>query len=386
MHLLRNLSCINEKVLVRVDFNVPFENNQIVDPFKIEKSLPTLNYLLSQNNAIILISHRGKGSDSLKACQEILTNYFSKQVLFAPDCMKAHSYIQTLKQKEIILLENLRQYPAEESPSIDPNFAKTLAGYGTFYVNDAFAACHRAHSSIIELPRLFKNRAAAGFLLEKEVETLQPLSSHPKKPFHVILGGAKASSKLGLIHSILDKIDALYIGGAMAFTFMKAKNQSIGNSPFEPSLLKDVEKILLTCQKKNIKIHLPKDFKTDLDLTETPSIPEGANGMDVGSKTISSWSALLQEAKTIFWNGPIGAFENPRFAKGTFDLMNNLSLLSSIRIIGGGDTVSALRKIKKEDCFTYVSTGGGATLKLIEKGSLPGIDALSFPNQPLIDS
>ena len=395
---ISELDFSKKKALVRVDFNVPMkEDGTITDLMRISESVPTIRYILDHGGSVILLSHLGnlEGSSeknlkrSLKTCGEALSKLLEKEVLFAEDCLgeETKTRIETLKPGEVILLENLRFYEAEETPSKDPSFASTLASYGDLYVNNAFSACHRNHSSIVSLPAFFPNKAAAGLLIEKEVSALTLLCTDPPKPFHAIIGGSKISSKIGVIEALLTKVDSLYIGGGMAFTFLKVLGHPIGASLFEPNFLQTAQNIIHRCFEKKIKLFLPEDAVAALTFSnDSPKkivntlkegIDEGWKGMDIGPKTILSWQQSLQKAVAIFWNGPLGVFEFPQFAEGTFSMIQFLSTLSSLRIVGGGDSAAAIHELGLAKNFTHISTGGGASLQWIEKGTLPGIEALS---------
>ncbi len=392
---LESLDCKNKKVLLRVDFNVPFdENKSITDATRIEESIPSIKFILKQGGSVILLSHRGRPDGkpnpkySLKECGKKLSELLKLPVLFAEDCIgpETKRKIVALKPGQVLLLENLRFYAAEEKPDLDPTFISTLASYGDLYVNDAFGAAHRAHASIVPLAKAFSGKAASGMLLEKEIKALSPLCNCPQKPFHVIIGGAKISSKLGVLLKLIEKADALFIGGAMAFTFFKAKGIAIGESLYEPKLLDAAIDIMQRCMQKNIPLFLPTDVVISSEFSPNSlskvvdiesGIEKGWQGLDIGPKTIFLWEKELQKAHSIFWNGPMGVFEFPSFAEGTFQLAKFLSSLKCTRIIGGGDSVAAIDKLKLAKQFSHISTGGGASLEFLEQGSLPGIDALS---------
>jgi phosphoglycerate kinase len=394
---ISQLNLKNKKALLRVDFNVPLnKDGTISDTLRISESIPTIKHILKMGGSVILLSHLGrpKGEKnskySLKPCQKTLSKLLDQEVLFSNDClgMETEEKIQNLKPGEVILLENLRFYGAEENPALDTSFAKKLSSYGDVYINDAFAACHREHSSISCLPKLFPHLSAAGFLLEKEIKALSLLSNNPPKPFHAIIGGAKISSKLGVIRCLLEKVDTLYIGGAMAFTFFKAQGLSIGNSLFEPDLIPIASDLIKTCLEKKIQLCLPKDIVIANSFTNPTSkkivniskegIDTGWYGMDVGPETLTTWQELLSNAASIFWNGPVGVFEQADFAKGTFELVEFLASLNSYRVIGGGDSAAAVGETGLKNKFTHISTGGGASLEFLENGTLPGVEALNI--------
>lgn len=391
---IKNLDVSGKKILVRVDFNVPQNTDKtILDDTRIQAALPTIQYLLNQGAAVILLSHLGrpKGTfsldQSLAPCASRLEKLLGKKVLFAKDCTgsDAQKKVQSLKSGEILLLENLRFYKAEENPRLDPEFAKKLASYGDFYVNDAFGTAHRAHSSTTILAQHFPEKCAPGFLLEKEISFLGKHFEKPSHPFYAIIGGAKISSKLGVLTSLLDKVDALFIGGGMAYTFLKTQGIQIGNSICENDLLPKAEEFLKIANQKNIPVFLPKDLiiadafcekAQHLSVETSDGIPTGWQGMDLGPKTRIQWASSLQNAAMIFWNGPLGVFEMPPFAAGTNAIAKALALLDAITIVGGGDSVAAINTLGISEKFSHISTGGGASLEYIEYGHLPGIDAL----------
>jgi phosphoglycerate kinase len=392
---IQDLPLAGKRVIIRVDFNVPLnKDGTIADDTRIRESVPTIEYALKNGAGVILMSHMGRPKSkqeiqySLGICAKKLAQLISAPVMFAPDCLgkDVEKQAQELKGGQVLLLENLRYYPAEENPSIDPNFAKELAKLGDFYVNDAFAAAHRSHSSTAIIDQYFPAKAAMGFLMQKEISFLEPLIKNPKHPFYVLIGGAKVSSKVGVLKSVLKKVDALYIGGGMAFTFLKAQGLEIGDSIFEESSLKEAEMVIKSCIERGIPLNLPVDlviadgfrndatFKT-IDIIE--GIPKGWMGMDIGPKTVQNWSFSIKEAATIFWNGPFGVFEFPHFARGTQEMAKGMAHLSATTIVGGGDSVAAINRLGLAPQFTHVSTGGGASLEYLELGYLPGIEALS---------
>lgn len=391
---LTDLPLNGKKVLIRVDFNVPLDKNaNITDDMRIEASLPTIHYVLRQGGYPILMSHLGRPKGkviselSLGPCARRLAYMLGKPVIMAPDCLgeKVHRLIENLQPEESLLLENLRFYPGEEKPHQDPTFAKKLANWGDYYINDAFGTAHRVHSSTVSIVQYFQGRAAAGFLLEKEIKFLSKALLKPRRPFYAIIGGAKVSTKIGVIRSLIGKIDGLFLGGAMAYTFLKAKGMEIGDSKFEPDLVDTATGILDSFQKAGVRLKLPEDhvivnqLKNDARISvvdNTQGIPPGYVGVDIGPKTIESYSNELRNGATILWNGPVGVFEMSRFAKGTRALADALASIKAIKIIGGGDSVAAIRSENLVHKFTHLSTGGGACLEYIEFGKLPGIEAL----------
>lgn len=391
---IQDLSLQNKKVLVRVDFNVPLIDGNISDATRIKESLPTIEYLLNHGASVILMSHLGRPKAkvdpkySLKICVPTLSTLLGKPVLFSSDCIgeEAKKLSSSLKPGQILLLENLRFHEAEEHPEKDPSFAKNLADLGDLYVNDAFGTAHRAHSSTATIAQFFPGKGASGLLLQKEIDAFSELLSHPKRPFYAIVGGSKISSKIGVLSSLAKKVDGIFIGGGMAYTFFKALGIPIGNSICENDCLDIAKNFLEECKQKNILISLPKDiivanaFSNDAErkcISIENGIPDGFEGMDVGPKTIENWKNQFTNAKTFFWNGPVGVFEFPNFANGTQSIARILSELPAKTIVGGGDSISAIQGMRLGSSFAHLSTGGGASLEYIEYGHLPGIDALS---------
>lgn len=391
---ITDLKVKNKKVLMRVDFNVPLDKDQkITDDTRIQKALPSIKYVLENGGSLILMSHLGrpKGKKeskySLKPCQEKLSKILKQPVFFADDCIgnEVEEMARALKNGQILLLENLRFHEAEEKPTKDPSFAKKLAGLGDIFINDAFGAAHRKHSSTYNICKYFRNKSAMGFLLENEVKNLSTIL-HPSRPFYAIIGGAKVSSKVGILISLIEKVDGLYIGGAMANTFLKAKNIPIGSSLYEESEIETCKEIFKKAKELKVSIHLPLDFVIADDFNEHAnykfaSIKVGFEppwiGLDIGTNTLKEWENSMKDSQTIFWNGPVGVFEMQPFAKGTFALAEFLSNLSSTTIVGGGDSVAAVTKLGLQSRFSHISTGGGAALEYIEFGSLPAIEILS---------
>jgi phosphoglycerate kinase len=392
---IKDLPVSGRRVLMRVDFNVPLDDKgQISDDTRIRASLPSIQYLLNHDAALVLMSHLGRPKDkkvpglSLKPCAERLSELLKRPVTIAPDCIgpEVNALVSQLKPGELILLENLRFHRAEEHPEEDSSFAKELASLADCYVNDAFGTAHRAHSSTVKVPEYFPEQAAAGFLMEKEIQFLGQMLASPKKPFVAIIGGAKISSKLGVLKALLRKVDTLLIGGAMAYTFLKAQGISIGNSLHEEELLPQAKDILEESRRLNIKLVLPLDHVVATHLAENATtkvvnnslgIPEGFQGVDIGPKTIQLYAEALKEAKTVFWNGPLGIFEIKKFAAGTNAIAKILSELSAVTVVGGGDSIAALEAAHLTDKISHISTGGGASLEFIEYNTLPGINVLS---------
>jgi len=383
-----------KKVFVRVDYNVPMDSNgNITDYTRIDASLPTLRYLLERGASVILASHLGrpKGRDpkySLLPVQKALSERLEVNVKFVPDCIgeEVKKEIANLKPGEVLLLENVRFYKEEEAN--DENFAKQWADLIDVYVCDAFGSVHRAHASVEALPRIMKQQgkpAVAGFLVEKELEYLDNAISNPKRPFAAILGGSKVSTKIGVIESLLQKVDKLIIGGGMMFTFYKAMGLDVGNSLLEKEYVSTAFEILQKAKEKGVEIILPVDVVVT-DNIENPQkikvvakneIPADMIGVDIGPATIKLFSDELKNCKTIFWNGPLGVFEKDEFAKGTIEIAKVLAnLKDAVKIIGGGDSAAAVAKAGVESKMTHISTGGGASLEFIEGRPLPGIVVL----------
>lgn len=392
---LEQLPVTGKKVLVRADFNVPLDGEgNILDGMRIEATIPTIRYLLSQGAAVILMSHLGRPRGapnpeySLKPCLSFLKSMLDKPIRFAPNCIGRETQRMTaeLKPGEILLLENVRFYRAEEYPEEDPEFAKTLASYGDFFVNDAFGAAHRKHSSTYTIAQYFPQKAAAGYLLAKEMHFLGKVLKAPKRPFYAIIGGAKISTKIGVLRSLISRVDGILIGGGMAYTFLKAQGRQIGNSLCEDELIPAAQEILDSCAQKKIILQLPLDIVAADSVSEraefrilptTQDFPPNVEGVDIGPATIQKFSALLKDAHTILWNGPLGVFEMTPFAKGTYAIARAVSSSDAVSIVGGGDSVAAMHSSGLADQITHLSTGGGATLEYIEKGTLPAIEVLS---------
>ena len=385
---VKDIDLKEKKVFVRCDFNVPMDENQnITDNTRIKAALPTIKYLLEQNCKIILASHLGrpkgevKPEFSLKPVAKELSKLLGKDVIMANDVIgeDATSKAENLKEGEIMLLENVR-FHREETDN-DPEFAKKLASMAEIFVNDAFGTAHRAHASTTGIADYIPG--VAGFLIEKELKFLGNAINNPERPFVAILGGAKVSDKIGVIDSLLDKVDTLMIGGGMAYTFFKAQGYNVGNS------LCEVEKTGLALQamekakEKGVKLLLPidtkigKEFKPDTESKTVAwtEIPDEWEGFDIGEKTIEMFKKELQNAKTVIWNGPLGLFEFEQFAIGTNEIAKTLAELDATTIIGGGDSAAAVTKAGLADKMTHISTGGGASLEFLEGKDLPGVVA-----------
>ena len=386
---VKDIDLKGKKVLVRCDFNVPMdEQKNITDNTRIVAALPTIKYLLDNNCAIILCSHLGrpkgefKPEFSLEPVAKELSKLLDKEIIMAKDVIgeDATSKAKNLKQGEIMLLENVR-FHREETDN-DAEFSKKLADMAEVYVNDAFGAAHRAHASTAGVAAYLP--AVSGFLIEKELEFLGNAISNPERPFVAILGGAKVSDKIGVIDSLLEKVDTLMIGGGMAYTFFKAQGYGVGDSICELDKLDLAIELMNKAKEKGVKFMLPvdtrigKEFKPDTESKTVPwtEIPDGWEGFDIGEKTIEMFKEELKNAKTVIWNGPVGLFEFDQFAIGTSSIAKTLSEIDATTIIGGGDSAAAVKKAGLQDKMTHISTGGGASLEFLEGKKLPGIECL----------
>ena len=386
---IRDIDLKGKKVFVRCDFNVPMDENQnITDNTRIVAALPTIKYLLEQNCKLILASHLGRPKGEFKAefslapVAKELSKLLGKDVIMAKDVIgeDATTKASNLKEGEILLLENVR-FHREETDN-DPEFSKKLASMAEIYVNDAFGSAHRAHASTAGIAKYLP--AVSGFLIEKELEFLGNAVNNPERPFVAILGGAKVSDKIGVIDSLLEKVDTLMIGGGMAYTFFKAQGYEVGNSICEMDKLDLAREAMEKAKQKGVKLMLPvdtkigKEFKPDTEskIVEYTQIPAEWEGFDIGPKTIEMFSEELKNAKTVVWNGPLGLFEFDQFAIGTNEIAKVLSEIEATTIIGGGDSAAAVRKAGLQDKMTHISTGGGASLEFLEGKKLPGIECL----------
>ena len=386
---IKDIDLKGKKVLVRCDFNVPMdENKNITDNARIVAALPTIKYLLENNCAIILCSHLGrpkgefKPEFSLKPVAKELSNLLNKQVIMSNDVIgeDTKKKAEALKNGEIMLLENVR-FHREETDN-DPEFSKQLASLAEIYVNDAFGAAHRAHSSTAGVAQYLP--AVAGLLIEKDLKFLGNALNNPERPFIAILGGAKVSDKIGVIDNLLEKVDTLMIGGGMAYTFFKAQGYEVGKSLCELDKLDLARELMEKAKNKGVKLMLPIDTKvgkefdinTESKTVKYTEIPTDWEGFDIGEETIKLFSEELRKAKTVVWNGPLGLFEFPQFAIGTNEIAKVLSEINATTIIGGGDSAAAVKKAGLQDKMTHISTGGGASLEFLEGKKLPGIECL----------
>ena len=382
---IRDIDVKGKKVLVRVDFNVPIKEGKIKDDTRIKGAIPTIEYLLNHGAAVILCSHLGRPKTSadieftLKPVGEHLAKLLGKPVKFATDCIgpTADEAAKNLKPGEVLLLENTRFHPEEEKN--DPGMAKQLASLADIFVNDAFGSAHRAHASTEGVARILPG--VAGFLMEKEIKYLSAAIDDPKRPFVAILGGAKISDKIGVIKNLLTKADSILIGGGMANTFFKAQGYPMGDSLVEPDALDTAKEIL---SQSGNKLHLPVDvviadkFDNDANMKtmEVGAIPDGWRILDIGPETVAKFAKTIKGCGTIVWNGPMGVFEFPKFARGTFEIAKAVADSGAISIVGGGDSVSAIQQSGLAGKITHISTGGGASLEMLEGLPLPGVVAL----------
>ena len=393
MKTVNDFNFKNKKALIRVDFNVPLDEAQnVTDTTRIEAAKPTILKVLEDGGSAVLMSHLGRPNGveekfSLKHIVDSVSDIIGVQVKFVDDCVgeSVEEAVANLQNGEVLLLENLRFHPEEKAG--DKDFTAQLAKNGDIYVNDAFGTAHRAHASTTIIADFFPDAKCFGLLLAKEIESLGKVLGSSEKPVTAILGGSKVSSKITIIENILDKIDHLIIGGGMSFTFIKAMGGSIGNSICENDKLDLALSILKQAEEKGVKVHLPVDviaadsFSNDAktQIVDIKNIPDGWEGLDSGPKTNVGFSYVIAQSKTILWNGPIGVFEMPKFAKGTIELGNAVADATedgAFSLVGGGDSVAAVKQFGFENKVSYVSTGGGAMLESLEGKTLPGIAAM----------
>lgn len=393
MKTLQDFNFKNQKAIIRVDFNVPLDENfHVTDTTRIEAAKPTIDKILADGGSVILMSHHGrpKGVEdkySLKHIVKTATQILGTEVLFASDCVGeiAETAANNLQPGQVLLLENLRFYAEEEAG--DVAFAKQLASLGDIYVNDAFGTAHRAHASTTIIAQFFEDKKCFGALLTKEIESLNRVLKNSEKPVTAVLGGSKVSSKITVIENILDKIDHMIIGGGMTFTFVKALGGKIGDSICEDDKMELALEILKIAKEKGVQIHIPVDviaadtFSNDAktQIVDVREIPDGWQGLDAGPKSLEAFGKVIMESKTILWNGPLGVFELPAFANGTITLGNYIAEATAngaFSLVGGGDSVSAVKQFGLEDKMSYVSTGGGAMLEMLEGRTLPGVAAI----------
>ena len=382
-----------KRALIRVDINVPLdENKNVTDDTRIQAIVPTVNFLKEKGAKIILMAHLGrpkgerKPEFSLEPVAKYMAKVFGEEIIFIPSVEEATPFVEKLQDGQIALLENIRYYKAEEAKDDDMTFAEELAKLGDFYVNDAFGAAHRNHTSTAKVAKLVKP-AVSGLLMEKELRCLSQALDNPTRPFTAVVGGAKVSSKIGVLENLIDKVDNLIIGGGMAYTFVKANGGKIGNSICEDDQLEVAKAIEKKAAEKGVKLVMATDVLATNDFSGNGTnkfvaineIPDGFEGVDAGPDSRKAFAEVLKSSKTILMNGPVGAFENPKFAEGTKAVLEAIveaTKNGATSVIGGGDSVSAAKKFCKAEDFTHVSTGGGASLEFIEGKVLPGVAAL----------
>ncbi|AOC94756.1 Phosphoglycerate kinase [Flavobacterium anhuiense] len=393
MKTLNDFDFKNKKAVIRVDFNVPLDENfNVTDTTRIEAAKPTIDTILKQGGSVILMSHLGrpKGAEekySLKHILKTASEILGVQVKFAENCVgePAQTAAKDLKPGEVLLLENLRFHAEEEAG--DVAFAKELASLGDIYVNDAFGTAHRAHASTTIIAQFFPNDKCFGTLLAKEIDSLNKVLKNSEKPVTAVLGGSKVSSKITVIENILDKVDHMIIGGGMTFTFIKAQGGKIGESICEDDKLDLALDILRLAKEKGVQVHIPVDViaaddfsnSANTQVVDVTAIPDGWQGLDAGPKSLENFKKVILDSKTILWNGPLGVFEMETFSKGTIalgDYIAEATANGAFSLVGGGDSVAAVKQFGFEDKMSYVSTGGGAMLEMLEGRILPGIAAI----------
>ena len=387
---IEDLPIKGKRVFIRVDFNVPLDSNMVItDDRRIRSALPTINYAIDEGAKVILATHLGRPKGkvdprySIAPVAKRLQRLLNKEVLFAPDCVgpQVESIVAKMKEGDVLLLENLRFHAEEEQN--DETYAKSLARLADFFVNDAFGAAHRAHASTVGMAKFLPS--AAGFLMKKEIEYLKGVVENPVRPFVAILGGSKVSGKIGVLQHLADKVDKVIVGGGMAYTFIKAMDYEIGDSLLEPEMLCFARETIDNLKKKNVKFYLPVDSVVaqtiepgaETKIVTTQEIPKGWKALDIGPASVKLFSEAIQDAKTIIWNGPMGVFEIDAFSRGTYAIAHSVADAYALTIVGGGDTDYAVHKAGVSDTMTFISTGGGASLQLLEGKDLPGIAALT---------
>jgi len=387
---VKDLNLKGKKVLMRADFNVPLdESGNITDDIRIRAALPTVEYILSQGGKLILMSHLGRPKGEVKENMRLtpvakrIQELLNKPVKKLNDCIgpEVRDAVNDIKEGEILLLENLRFYKQETKN--DPEFGKQLASLGDVFVNDAFGTCHRAHASTEGVTHYLES--AAGFLLQKEIDYFQKINTSAEKPFVLILGGAKVADKIPVIENMLNKVDTILIGGAMAYTFLKQTGVDIGSSRYEEDMADTSKSILDKAKQKNVEIMLPIDHVVcdnidepkNITVTSDANIKTGLIGVDIGPKTVEVFQEKIKNAKTIVWNGPMGIFEKDEFSKGTKAIAQAMAESSATSVIGGGDSAAAVKKFGLSNKMSHISTGGGASLEYLEGKTLPGVAALT---------
>ncbi|MEJ2684613.1 MAG: phosphoglycerate kinase [Candidatus Sulfobium sp.] len=379
-----------KRVFIRADFNVPLDENlRITDDSRIRSTIPTINYAIDEGAKVVLASHLGRPKGrpdprySLAPVAKRLHRLLGKDVTFAPDCVgpQVESLVAKMNDGDVILLENLRYHPEEEKN--DEEFARMLSRLADFYINDAFGTAHRAHASTVGIPKFLTS--AAGFLMKREIEYLKGVVNNPVRPFVAILGGAKVSGKIGVLEHLEAKVDKVLIGGGMAFTFIKAMGYEVGDSLVEKDMIDTAQRIRKKLKTAGIKFYLPVDCViaqslepgAETKIVPTMEIPKGWRALDIGPATVKLFSEALANAKTILWNGPMGIFEIDAFSRGTFAIAHAVADAYALTIVGGGDTDLAVHRAGVSDALSFISTGGGASLQLLEGKELPGIASLT---------
>lgn len=393
MKSIEKLTLKGQRVLIRVDFNVPLDDGIVDNDFRIRAALPTLRHCIERNASVVLMSHLGRPNghrvpeSSLLPIAEDLETLLERDIIFSQDCIsdEAVDVSRGLEPGQVHLLENLRFYPGEETN--DPDFAARLANHGTVYINDAFGTAHRAHASNVGVVAHF-DQAGIGLLMAREVQFLKEQLDNPKRPYVVVLGGAKIADKLELVHKLLAKADRLVIGGGMAFTFLKAQGKNVGRSLVDESLIEEAGKILEAAKSQGVEIFLPRDVVAADQISKDAAwrvvalsdLRPDEMGVDIGPETCTEFGMALAGARTILWNGPMGVFEYAPFQTGTklvIDTIIEATSQGAISVVGGGDSASAIDKLSKAKYFTHISTGGGASLELVGGHTLPALEALS---------
>lgn len=388
---IADINLKGKRLFIRADFNVPLDENlNITDDRRIKATLPTINYAIDEGAKVILASHLGRPKGkvdlrySLAPVSRRLTRLLGKEVIFAPNSIgpQVEAVVKKMKEGDVILLENLRFHGEEEKN--DEGYAKSLASLADYYIDDAFGAAHRTHASLVGIPK-FVPIAAAGFLMKKEIEYLQGIIINPVRPFVAVLGGAKVSGKIGVIENLYDKVDKVIIGGGMAFTFIKAMGWEVGNSLVEEDMLEIALRIKKKAEEKGIKFYLPVDCViaqsmeagAETKIVPAQEIPKGWRALDIGPASVKLFSEALSSAKTILWNGPMGVFEMDAFSRGTFAIAHAIADAYALTIVGGGDTDVAVHRAGVTENMSFISTGGGSALQLLEGRELPAIAVLT---------